>query len=251
LTTLLTTFSGDIRQQPDIIIAAGHATHLTALALSKKTGAKTIIIMQPTLPVSWFDFSLIPEHDRPRPKPNILVTKGALNRLLPRKKKPNSGIIMIGGPSKHFGWDNDNIVKQIETLIINSPNSWLITTSRRTPKEILPLLQKLTSDKVTFVPVEQTDSAWVHNNLPHSEICWVTPDSVSMIYEALTAGCLTGIFTLPNPSNSRVVNGLQMLQDEKLILTLEHYINNLTSITPSTLKEADRCAQELLIRLAL
>jgi len=238
-------------QQPALILAAGHRTHATALALSRKTGARSVVIMKPTLPVGWFDLGLIPEHDQPKTRDKIVVTKGALNRMQPSRKEPNSGMVMVGGPSRHYGWDSDDIISQIKTLIANSSRSWQITTSRRTPPEMLPNLQKLVSETVRFLPAGQTDHNWIGENLPRSEVCWVTPDSVSMVYEALTSGCQVGTFTLPDPSDSRVVRGLQALIDERRIISHEDYIDNSTSVIPLQLDEANRCARELLTRFML
>jgi mitochondrial fission protein ELM1 len=238
-------------QKPALILAAGHRTHTTALALSRKTGARSVVIMKPTLPLGWFDLGLIPEHDQPKSRDKIVVTKGALNRMQPSRKEPNSGMVMVGGPSKHYGWDSDDIISQIKSLIANSSRSWQITTSRRTPHEMIPDLEKLVSERVKFLPAGQTDHNWIGENLPRSEVCWVTPDSVSMVYEALTAGCRVGTFTLPDPSDSRVVRGLQALIDERRIISHENYIDNSTSVIPLQLDEANRCARELLTRFML
>lgn len=248
----LTAFtSSDSTSQPALILSAGHRTHATALALSRKTGARSVVIMKPTLPINWFDLGLIPEHDQPKAREKIVVTKGALNRMQPSRKEPNSGMVMVGGPSKHYGWDSDDIISQIKALIANSSRSWQITTSRRTPPEMLPDLETLMSERVRFLPAGQTDHNWIGENLPKSEVCWVTPDSVSMVYEALTAGCRVGTFTLPNPSDSRVVRGLRALIDEKRIISHEDYIDNNASVIPLQLDEANRCARELLTRFML
>jgi mitochondrial fission protein ELM1 len=207
--------------------------------------------MKPTLPIDLFDLGLVPEHDRPKVRSKIVVTKGALNRMQPSAKEPNSGMVMVGGPSKHYGWDNDDIVRQIKTVISDSSRSWVITTSRRTPTELLPNLSALESERVHFIPSGQTDSYWLGENLPCSEVCWVTPDSVSMVYEALTAGCQVGTFTLPNPADSRVVRGLQTLIEEKRIFSHEHYTDMANRVIPLQLDEANRCARELLVRFML
>lgn len=239
------------RQQPALILAAGHRTHATALALSRKTGARSVVIMKPTLPAAWFDLGLIPEHDRPKARDKIVVTKGALNRMQPSWKEPHSGMVMVGGPSRHYGWDNADVISQIKALIANSSRSWQITTSRRTPAEMLPDLQALVSERVRFLPAGQTDHNWIGENLPRSEVCWVTPDSVSMVYEALTAGCRVGTFALPNPADSRVVRGLQALIDERRIISHKDDAATSASVLPLQLDEANRCARELLTRFHL
>ena len=49
---------------PDLIIAAGHQTHLDALQKRRKYGGRIILIMKSTLPSFLFDLSIIPSHDR-------------------------------------------------------------------------------------------------------------------------------------------------------------------------------------------
>ena len=52
--------------------------------------------MKPTLPFSWFDLGLIPEHTQQKMRDNV-VTKGALNRMRPDEKLPRSGMVLVGG----------------------------------------------------------------------------------------------------------------------------------------------------------
>lgn len=249
MTALLSRRSGT-QPRPELIIAAGHHTHLSALALGRKTGARTVVIMQPSLPTRWFDVALIPEHDQPAMQSNVILTKGALNRMQPADKTANSGMILIGGPSKHYGWDNETVITQLGALLAASPRHWLITTSRRTPGDLLPRLQALVSANVELLPFEKTGPDWLAQQLPKKEICWVTPDSVSMIYEALTAGCRVGVFNLPEPSDSRVVKGLQSLINNKQLMTATDDSDKTPSQT-RPLDEASRCAQTLLTRFAL
>ena len=242
---------GSLETKPVLVLAAGHRTHLTALALSRKTGARSVVIMKPSLPISWFDAALIPEHDDPGSRQNIILTKGALNRMQPAEKIADSGMVLIGGPSKHYGWDNELLIAQIKELLDGTSRHWLITTSRRTPAALLSSLQTLVSDRVELMPVEQTDADWLAQHLPVSEVCWVTPDSVSMIYEALTAGCRTGIFALPEPEDNRVVRGVQRLIEEKSVMTATNSPGDVTGEPPVLFDEANRCAQLLLTRFAL
>ena len=65
-------------QKPDIIIAAGHRTHISTLYLRYFFGGKSILIMKPSLPCNWFDLCIIPEHDKFIGKGLILWTKGIL-----------------------------------------------------------------------------------------------------------------------------------------------------------------------------
>ena len=94
--------------RPDFLIATGHATHLPLRHAAERLGAKSVVIMQPTWPKSWFSLCLVPAHDGHKPcrGGNVVLTRGALNRIpeeLPPKQ--SRGMILIGGPSKHHGWD--------------------------------------------------------------------------------------------------------------------------------------------------
>ena len=57
---------GEGLPDPDLIIGAGHATHLPMLNARRVRGGKVVVLMKPTLPVAWFDLCIIPAHDRPR-----------------------------------------------------------------------------------------------------------------------------------------------------------------------------------------
>src|SRR5690606_37968459 len=53
-----------LKQQPDYIFGVGSHTQLRVLLLGRiYPEAKTIILMKPNFPVTWFDYAIIPEHD--------------------------------------------------------------------------------------------------------------------------------------------------------------------------------------------
>jgi mitochondrial fission protein ELM1 len=196
---------------PRLLIAAGHATHFTLLVLGWLLRAKTLLLMKPSLPCRLFDLCLIPVHDQPADADNIISTQGALNPMRPGIKKPGQGVILIGGPSKHHDWDDHSLLQQLEKITQSSGIHWTLTTSRRTPASTQSRIAALES--VEFVPFESTASGWVAQQLAAAEYAWVTEDSVSMIYEALTAGCAVGIIKVPRSTDkpNRLVRGLNAL----------------------------------------
>ena len=127
---------------PDIVLGAGHRTHLSLLAARRVYGGKAVVLMRPSLPLSLFDLCLIPEHDAPPTRRNVLVTRGALNRIQPSTAlEPSRGLLLIGGPSAHFAWDNENLHRQIAAIVAADPAmQWTLTTSRRTPAGFLECL---------------------------------------------------------------------------------------------------------------
>jgi hypothetical protein len=76
---------------------------------------------------------------------------------------------------------------------------------------------------------------------------WVTPDSASMVFEALTAGADVGVFDLPVNPTSRVGRAIAQLADAQRITRFANWCAHGT-LHPNThpLAEADRCADWIL-----
>ena len=95
------------KSSPKFIVSTGHHTHFTLLILAKIMQVPAIVLMKPSLPLSWFDLCIIPEHDTPLARHNIIESIGPLNRMQPAKKDIESKLILVGGPSKHFDWSDE------------------------------------------------------------------------------------------------------------------------------------------------
>ncbi|HAD32655.1 MULTISPECIES: mitochondrial fission ELM1 family protein [unclassified Methylophaga] len=231
---------------PDLIIGAGHRTHFSMLAAKRAYGGKTVLMMQPSLPVGLFDLCLIPEHDEYHGGGNFLQTRGVLNPLnATGSHHANQSLIMLGGPSKHCGWDNTELMQYIRKLLSDNPNThYTLTTSRRTPAETLQSVQLLEATNLEVVPFEQTAAGWVAEQLARVSSAWISEDSVSMVYEALTARVAVGTLPVPVKRQNRVSNGLQKLLTEKLIVRFDHQQNYQQALQPvNGFIEADRCAE--------
>ena len=231
---------------PDLIVAAGHRTHLHLLAAKRATGGRAIVLMKPSLPVALFDLVLIPEHDQHAGGDNLLETRGVLNPLESAgEHQADKALILIGGPSRHHDWDADGLLGQIGELLKANPNiDYLLTTSRRTPLEFVNQLRELAQSNLTVVPVDQTASGWVAKRLAESGVAWVTEDSVSMVYEALTAGVAVGVLSMPEKRESRVSTGLQQLIVEGLVCRYDEDDEYKNQLQPAEgFNEAERCAR--------
>jgi uncharacterized protein len=246
--------SGDLFRQlsklekPDYLIAAGRRTHLPMLLAKRWFGGKSIVLMRPSWPKKWFDMLIIPEHDDPKTSPKILTTQGAINTITPSfAHDSNLGIILIGGPSKHYHWDTTRIVQQISSLLSNMPNiSWTIINSRRTPDDFLAQLQQI-SHPYTFIDHHQTNKKWLPKQLATAGQIWVSPDSVSMIYEALTSGGAVGCFDLDKKGDNRIVKGIEKLMQNGMLTPFKHWqITHTIQTPPSQLNEAQRAADWIL-----
>ena len=104
------------------------------LAVRRAFGGRAIVLMKPSLPMRFFDLCIIPEHDGVRPGKNVLLSEGVLNRMEPgTEKDPHKGLILLGGPSAHYGWDEKHLLQQIAEVIRQDPRAWIVATSRRNP----------------------------------------------------------------------------------------------------------------------
>lgn len=236
---------------PDLIIGAGHTTHLPMLWARHCTGAACVVIMKPSLPPGWFDLCLIPEHDAVSTADNIVTTRGAMNCIKPSNSlAQDQGLIMIGGPSKRHGWDHEQLLNMIETVTNKSGSiHWTLTDSPRTPVATAIALSKLTHEQLEYKPYQQTDRAWLVDRLTTCGSRWVTEDSVSMIYEALTAGGNSFIFPTPRKREDKVTRSLDKLYEAGYLGKFESWLQAPHSLKHIDLNESARCAELVFQRL--
>lgn len=202
---------------PDLLIGAGHRTHLPLLAARRAHGGRTIVLMKPSLPRAWFDLCVIPEHDGVTGA-NVLSTRGALNPVEAGEKNARAGLILIGGPSRHHGWSEKDVLGQVETIVASEGAiDWTVTTSRRTPPATAARLRALRFRNLTLVPVTETGPGWLAARLASAAQVWVTEDSVSMVYEALTANAATGVLSVPAKRESRIARAIAALARDGLV----------------------------------
>lgn len=240
---------GDGLPDPDLVVGCGSATHLPVLVARRARGGRSVVLMRPGLPLSWFDCCVIPQHDRPPVRDNVLVTRGVLNVLQASvHQKPTQGLFLVGGPSKHHDWDEKTLLTQIRHVVKETPGMhWALTTSRRTPPATTEALKALRRVGVEVIPCEQTDSNWVADAITVSAQVWVTEDSVSMIYEALTSGAATGILWVPRRDRDRITEGVEQLVADGLVTPfLAWRESHVLARQDTPLNEADRVAAHLL-----
>ena len=240
--------------KPDLLIGAGHSTHLPLLWLARQHGVPCVVLMKPSLPTALFDLCLVPAHDLGHsiPPPRVIPTLGALNRVPPpANRERTSGLILVGGPSTTHGWDQDAMLDTIGVIISRSRHlPWHITDSRRTPEGFMPLAAQRFAN-VSLHPHQQTGRDWLPAQLAAAAEVWVTEDSISMIYEALSSGARVGLIPVPRlKRDGRVSRGVDHLADEGFVTRFSRWQTTGTlSSPPRVLREADRCAEEVARRL--
>ena len=234
---------------PNIIIAAGHSTHIPLLIAKRARGGRIIVLMKPTLPISWFDYCLIPKHDHPPARNNVVITTGALNTVLHSTgHRPEKGLVLIGGPSRHFDWNIESLIEQLQLLITQQADiHWTITDSPRTPDATLVRISEQGWSNIDIIPFKACDPVKLNGLYADAGIIWVTEDSISMVYESLTSGAIVGLLEVPQKKESRVSLAMKSLIDEGLLTSFQHWRRTNKMQKPDYLiNEADRCAEILI-----
>ena len=230
-------------QSPDLILGAGHATHLPMLAAKLSTGARIVVLMKPSLPKHWFDLCVVPSHDGLSPGPGLFVTTGAVSdQPYSARHDEGLGLILLGGPSRHFGWHTEKIAEQVDRIATDHPDiRWTVANSRRSPAETLPAIASLGHPHLVTVDHAATEPSWLSTQLMASASVWVSEDSVSMIYEALTSGARTGLLQVPRTSDSRITQGVDQLAEDGWVTTFAQW-NRGSPLKPAPepLNEASR-----------
>ena len=239
----------DSLPNPHLIVGAGHGTHASILAARRARGGKAVVLMRPTLPAACFDFCIIPEHDPAPASGRILRSCGPLNTLCASTQQdPARGLILIGGPSRHFHWRFDELLPRIQTLLASSGLRWTLADSPRTPHCDSNRMAGLPG--ADFVRHGETAVDWLENQMRSAGTVWVTADSMSMIFEALSAGSAVGILELPARRTDRVTRAISDLVLRGMVMPFESWQSGHRLVTHRpALAEADRCAALLLQRM--
>jgi len=208
--------------KPDIAIGAGHKTHLHLLAIKRCFNAKIVVIMKPSIPLIFFDLCIIPKHDGIKNGPNIINTQSSLVKFNSNlKKKENTGLILIGGPSKHYFWDSKTVLEEICKISKKFKfKKLLLSTSRRTPFDFLDQLNELNISDIKVYEYSKIKSDWLDKHINKVKNIWVTNDSYSMVTEALASGADVDII------------GLKVKQDSKLSKEMKVIKNNIKRKIP-------------------
>lgn len=239
---------------PDLIVGAGRACQWPMLAAARALGGRSIYCMKPTLPAKLFDLCLIPQHDNPRRGSHVEPTVGVLNDITLTGREPKRHcLVLVGGPSRHHGWDEASLLMQVEAVIARAEEPVIVCDSRRTPPgtrdALLERLAKTTQAEVSFHPAEASPSDWLRSALAGARTAWVTADSVSMIFEALTAGAGVGLLEVPRRREDRITRLTDLLVHSGQITSFADWQAGEALQAPKPpLAEAARCAELLLER---
>lgn len=231
---------------PDLILGAGHGTHLPMLAARRARGGRVIVFMKPSLPLRCFDLCIVPQHDAVVARANVLYTRGPFNAIEPAPSKlEHHGLILLGGPSKHYRWSDQAMLENIATLARRDPKwSWTVAGSRRTPDSMEQLLRAAQLPKLVYVAARDTGPEWLPFRLAEAPQVWVTEDSMSMVYEALSANAAVGVLPVPRRGFSRVLREMEQLLAEGRLTSFDDWCKGQALLQAGEpFNEAARCAQ--------
>jgi mitochondrial fission protein ELM1 len=248
-------FPSPLAQEPyDLLIGTGVHTHIPMLSCKRRSGAFSITCMAPSRILRQrFDLCCIPQHDGIEAGKNIFLTVGPPNCSEARAgHDPNKALILLGGvdPKSHH-WSSADICTSIrELLAVDTGKEWTISSSPRTPGETVLLVERIAAelDNVTFFRYQETASGWIEEQYSQNKTVWVTADSMSMVYEALSAGCKVGILPVVWKSKENKFNRSETyLLEQGLVISFQAWKQE-TALwnMHEPLNEAGRCAEEIL-----
>jgi Kdo2-lipid IVA lauroyltransferase/acyltransferase len=205
-----------MKSYADIVLSCGSSTAGVNLLLGRENNAKSVVIMKPALAgLRHFSLAIIPRHDNPAQKNNIVTTEAALNlmddkrlsffadelkkKIGPVEKKAIG--VLIGGDTKNFSLRLEKIKDVIEgalKICHDFDMEIFISTSRRTPKAVEDYLKERLSPesrcRVLIITNEYNPSGAVESILGLSDIVLVSEESVSMISEAASSRGYSMVF---------------------------------------------------------
>ena len=107
---------------PDIIIGAGSKTTIPMLRYKIDSKTKVISVMKPQLFESKFDLIVAPRHDYKVVPDNVFTYIGSIAKVNINPELEDIGLIVVGGLNKHFNFDDDYLISQIDFVISLFPN---------------------------------------------------------------------------------------------------------------------------------
>lgn len=218
----------------DVIIGAGHKTYSFLLDIRKyqKKDCKTIAILTPTYKKKYFDVICAPVHDKNKHKSldNVIFFEGSLAKVSTNEPNINTTMIAIGGKNKHYKFEEDHLLSQINFFISLYPNNNIfIFNSRRTPDSFNNKLDKITDEysNTKFVDINHNQSISMDKVMEEASTKLISRDSINMIYESLSTRGDTYLLDMKyiNPNNKVVKNVKNLIKNRKV-----GYVNTLDII---------------------
>ena len=196
---------------PDVILSAGRRSFPIARAIKHLTKgrAKIIQLMNPLYALNDADLIVLPLHDNYKGQAqNVLQVLGTPHRITPEKLAqekvhwknvikqypPKRLSLIVGGATKNKPFTIEMADELIHAAKDLKPASILVTTSRRTPTEVVERLQKKLPKPCFFYRFGDKTENPYFGLLAWADKIIVTGDSMSMCTECCATGVPVFIF---------------------------------------------------------
>lgn len=201
-----------IALKPDYIVSSGSSLAAINYILARENSGKSIVNMRPSiLSTNRFDLVIMPRHDRPPKRKNIVITAGALNIISQNYLKeevknfssafnlapqlPGNYIgLLLGGDAKCFRLEKKSVlelIQQVKSVSEKLGADLLVSTSRRTPKEVENMVKEELKNyprcKALIIANEKNSPSAIGGILGLSRLVVVSAESISMISEAVAS----------------------------------------------------------------
>ncbi len=209
----------------DFVISCGSSLAGVNVFMSKENNAKNIAVMKPDIiPLNKFNLAILPRHDRPPARRNVIETAIAPNLIdeaslkdgvlkLSKEFSLKEGDdyigLLIGGDNPEFALTEEVMAKVIDAVsgFCEEKNAGLlVTTSRRTNAKVETLLKARLNGKpyckLLIIATENNPEGAIAGILGLSRIAVVSAESISMVSEAISSGKKTVAFKLQKRTNA-------------------------------------------------
>ncbi len=202
---------------PDLVITIGRRPSMAALWIKQQSGGKTKVVLfgRPRRYAKQFDLIVVPpQHFMPAganvhqlelplmrvSKEKIAREAGKWKEKLSKLERPLVGVF-VGGVTKVYSYDEkvgrdlmDKVYKSI-----GGRGTIYITTSRRTPKNMVKVLDEFKPDNALLYRwgIDESKDNPYQALLAHADGCVVTSDSISMMVEVMRLRKPLAVFNLP------------------------------------------------------
>ena len=197
-------FAQALAQPPRLAIGCGRQAALATRLLHER-GSRAVQILDPRIDTKHWDLVVAPEHDLLQGS-NVITLLGSLNPVdeawlaqartafawFAEFPRPRTAVL-LGGSSAHARFDRsafEVLASKLEVVLAREGGSVMITTSRRTPADLIAALRHRYVETPGVVWCGEADGANPYDGL----LAWAdrivcSPDSVNMVSEA----CATGV----------------------------------------------------------
>jgi len=209
---------------PDLVITAGRRLSCVALFIKRASGGSTRLVMvgKPRRLLDEFDLIVVGRHYAVSPAPNVVfhdlplmqvdpvaldAAKSVWQSRLDEMPKPLTAL-MVGGPTGGLRFDLDtarDLFEKTLSSVTESGGSLYITTSRRTPPDIVEMLRRDCPSNARLFVFDSDASASdnpYHGLLGLADRFVVTTDSASMMVEVARLARTLAIYPLESETGA-------------------------------------------------